>query len=321
MNPAKVYVGIDVAKDWLDVAQRPGGEAWRVSSDETGIATLIKRLKGLRPALVVLEATGGLQIPAVAALAAAGLHTVVVNPRQVRQFAGATGRLAKTDAIDAEVLAQFGEAVRPEVRPLPDAATRELSAVVARRRQLIEMLTAEKNRLRLATKKVRRNIEAHIRWLEGELLALDDGLGEVIRSSPVWRERDNLLRSVPGVGPVLSSVLLADLPELGKLSRKEVAALVGVAPLNRDSGQFRGRRTVWGGRSQVRAALYMAALVAARFNPVIRAFYQRLQAAGKPKKVALTACMRKLLTMLNAMARDQTSWQIVRSPLASQDSC
>jgi len=321
MSPADVYVGIDVAKDWLDVAQRPGGEAWRVSSDETGVVALVERLKGVRPTLVVLEATGGLQIPAVAALAAAGLRTAVVNPRQVRQFAGATGRLAKTDAIDAQVLAQFGEAVRPEVRPLPDAATQELSALVARRRQLIEMLTAEKNRLRLATKKVRPNIEAHIRWLEGQLLDLDDGLGEVIRSSPVWRERDNLLRSVPGVGPVLSSVLLADLPELGRLNRKEIAALAGVAPLNRDSGQFRGRRTVWGGRSQVRAALYMAALVAARFNPVIRAFYQRLQAAGKPKKVALTACMRKLLTMLNAMARDQTSWQIVPSPLASQDSC
>jgi len=321
MSPANVYVGIDVAKDWLDVAQRPGGEAWRVSSDETGVAALVERLRGVRPTLVVLEATGGLQIPAVAALAAAGLRTVVVNPRQVRQFAGATGRLAKTDAIDAQVLAQFGEAVRPEVRPLPDTATRELSALVARRRQLIEMLTAEKNRLRVAAGKVRPNIEAHIRWLEGELLDLEGGLGDVIRSSPVWRERDNLLRSVPGVGPVLSSVLLADLPELGGLNRKQIAALVGVAPLNRDSGQFRGRRTVWGGRSQVRGALYMAALVAARFNPAIRAFYQRLQAAGKPKKVALTACMRKLLTMLNAMARDQSSWQIVSSPLASQDSC
>ena len=286
MSPAKVYVGIDVAKDWLDVAQRPGGgEAWRVSSDETGVAALVERLRGVRPALVVLEATGGLQIPAVAALAAAGLRTVVVNPRQVRQFAGATGRLAKTDAIDAQVLAQFGEAVRPEVRPLPDAATQELSALVNRRRQLIEMLTAEKNRLRLATKKVRPNIEAHIRWLEGELLDLDGGLGDVIRSSPVWRERDNLLRSVPGVGPVLSSVLLADLPELGKLSRKEVAALVGVAPLNRDSGQFRGRRQVWGGRSHVRPALYMAALVATRYNPVIKSFYQRLLSAASRRRL------------------------------------
>jgi len=321
MSPANVYIGIDVAKDWLDVAQRPGGEAWRVSSDATGIATLVKRLKGLRPALVVLEATGGLEIPAVAALAAAGLPAVVVNPRQVREFARATGRLAKTDAIDAQVLAQFGEALQPEVRPLPDTATQELSALVARRRQLIEMLTAEKNRLRMATKKVRRNIEAHIRWLEGELLDLDDGLGEVIRSSPVWRERDNLLRSVPGVGPVLSSVLLADLPELGKLSRKEVAALVGVAPLNRDSGKFRGRRQVWGGRSQVRATLYMAALVASRYNPAIKRFYQRLLSGGKPKKVALTACMRKLLTILNAMTRAQTSWQIVPSPLECQDSC
>lgn len=321
MNPAEVYVGIDVAKDWLDVAQRPGGEVWRVSSDESGVATLIKRLKGVRPTLVVLEATGGLQIPAVAALAAAGLRTVVVNPRQVRQFAGATGRLAKTDAIDAQVLAQFGEAVRPEVRPLPDAATQELSALVARRRQLIEMLTAEKNRLRLATKKVRPNIEAHIRWLEGELLDLEGGLGDIIRSSPVWREQDNLLRSVPGVGPVLSSVLLAHLPELGRLNRKEIAALAGVAPLNRDSGLFRGRRQVWGGRSHVRTALYMAALVATRYNPVIKSFYQRLLSGGKPKKVALTACMRKLLTILNAMTRAQTSWQILPSPLECQDSC
>lgn len=321
MNPTKAYVGIDVAKGWLDVAQRPGGEAWRVTNDERGIADLVARLKALRPTLVLLEATGGMEIAAVAALAAAGLDAVVVNPRQVRQFAGATGRLAKTDAIDAQVLAQFGEAVQPEVRPLPDTATQELAALVARRRQLIEMLTAEKNRLRLATKKVRRNIEAHIRWLEGELLDLDDGLGDVIRSSPVWRERDDLLRSVPGVGPVLSSVLLAHLPELGRLNRKEIAALAGVAPLNRDSGQFRGRRTVWGGRSQVRAALYMAALVATRFNPAIRAFYQRLGAAGKPKKVALTACMRKLLTILNAMTRHQTPWQTMDLTLDLKDSC
>jgi len=311
MSPTEVYVGIDVAKDWLDVAQRPGGEAWRVSSDETGVAALVERLKGVRPTLVVLEATGGLQIPAVAALAAAGLRTVVVNPRQVRQFAGATGRLAKTDAIDAQVLAQFGEAVRPEIRPLPGATTRELSALVNRRRQLIEMLTAEKNRLRLAMENVRPNIEAHIRWLEGELLDLEGGLSEVIRSSPVWRAQHNLLRSVPGVGPVLSSVLLADLPELGKLSRKEVAALVGVAPLNRDSGLFRGRRQVWGGRSHVRTALYMAALAAIRHNPVIKSFYQHLLSGGKPKKVALTACMRKLLTILNAMVRHQTPWLTV----------
>ena len=320
MNPARVYVGIDVAKDWLDVAQRPGGGSWRVSSDETGVVALVERLKGVRPTLVVLEATGGLQIPAVAALAAAGLRTAVVNPRQVRQFAGATGRLAKTDAIDAQVLAQFGEAVRPEVRPLPDAATQELSALVARRRQLIEMLTAEKNRLRVATKKVRPNIEAHIHWLERELLDLDAGLGETIRSSPVWREQDNLLRSVPGVGPVLSFVLLADLPELGKLSRKEIAALVGVAPLNRDSGQFRGRRQVWGGRSHVRTALYMATLVASRYNPAIKSFYQRLLSVGKPKKVALTACMRKLLTILNAMMRHQAPWRCALR-LDTQDSC
>jgi transposase len=308
MTPAKFYVGVDVAKDWLDVAQRPEGAPWRVSNDERGIAALVERLVQLRPALVVLEATGGMEMPVVGALVIVQLPTAVVNPRQVREFARATGRLAKTDAIDAQVLAQFGEAVRPELRPFPDAATQELSALLARRRQLVGMLTAEKNRLRTAAKAVRADVQEHIRWLERRLSDLDGQLAQSIRSSPSWRERDNLLKSTPGVGPVLSVTLLAELPELGTLGRKEIAALVGVAPLNWDSGHLRGKRRVWGGRSRVRAALYMAALVAARCNPVLRAFYERLVEAGKPKKVALTACMHKLLTILNAMIRHRTPW-------------
>ena len=309
MNPAHIYVGIDVAKDRLDVAQRPGTEAWWVTNDDRGIADLVVRLKALRPTLVVLEATGGIELPLVGALAAVGLPVVVVNPRQTREFARATGRLAKTDAIDAQVLARFAEAVRPALRPLPDAASQQLSGLVARRRQVIEMLTAEKNRLRTAAPAVGDHIKEHILWLERSLSDLDSELGQVIHSSDIWRAQDNLLQSTPGVGPVLSTTLLAHLPELGSLNRKEIAALVGVAPLNRDSGTLRGRRTVWGGRSQVRTALYMAALAATRFNPVIRAFYERLQTAGKPKKVALTASMRKLLTILNAMMRHQTPWQ------------
>jgi len=320
VNPASIYVGIDVSKDSLEVAQRPDGEAWCVGNDEADIAALVARLAQSPPALVILEATGGMEMPLVRALVAAQLPAVVVNPRQVREFARATGRLAKTDTIDAQVLAQFGEAVQPEIRLLPDAATQELGALVTRRRQLIEMLTAEKNRLRTATRTVRADIQGHIRWLEHRLSDLDDDLDQAIRSSPVWRERDNLLQSIPGVGPVLSLTLLAELPELGALNRKEIAALVGVAPLNRDSGHFRGKRKVWGGRSHVRSALYMAALVATRHNPVIKAFYGRLLAAGKPKKVALTACMRKLLTILNAMTRDHRSWQIMPLSLDTQDS-
>jgi len=310
MTSVRIYVGVDVAKDWLDVAQRPEEATWRVSNDDGGVAALVERLVQLRPALIVLEATGGIEMPLVGALVAAHLPTVVVNPRQARQFARATGRLAKTDVIDAQVLAQFGEAVKPEIRSLPDAATQQLSALLLRRRQLVDMLTAEKNRLRTAAPSVRPDIQGHIRWLERRLSELDGQLAQAIRSSPSWRERDNLLKSTPGVGPVLSVTLLAELPELGTLDRKEIAALVGVAPLNWDSGHFRGKRSVWGGRSKVRAALYMAALVAARHNPVIQAFYQRLVAAGKPKKVALTACMRKLLTILNAMIRHQTPWSL-----------
>lgn len=310
MTASAIFVGIDVSKDRLDLALRPTGARWVVAHTERGIRTVCRRLRTPAPALIVLEATGGRELPLTGALAAAGLPVVVVNPRHVRDFAKATGRLAKTDAIDAAVLAQFAEAVRPPLRPLPDAATQALSALLLRRRQLIAMLTAEKNRLGLAPTPVRKGITAHITWLDSRLADLDEELAHTIRESPIWREKDALLQSTPGVGPVLARTLLASLPELGTLTRQQIAALVGVAPLNRDSGRFRGARRVWGGRAHVRAALYMSALVATRFNPVIRVFYQRLCAAGKIKKVALTACMRKLLTILNAMLRHQTPWTI-----------
>ena len=308
MTPSTSFVGIDVAKDRLDLAWRPTGERWTAPNTERGICSICRRLRAPAPALIVLEATGGLELPLTGALAAARLPVVVVNPRQSRDFAKATGRLAKTDALDAAVLAQFAEAVRPEPRPLPDAATQALSALLLRRRQLIGMLTAEKNRLGSSPAPVRKAIVAHIRWLESRLAELDADLACTIRESPLWREKDDLLQSTPGVGPVLALTLLASLPELGTLTRQQIAALVGVAPLNRDSGRFRGGRRVWGGRAHVRAALYMGTLVATRFNPVIRAFYHRLCAVGKAKKVALTACMRKLLTMLNAMLKHQTPW-------------
>jgi transposase len=273
------------------------------------MTTLVAQLAALRPTLIVLEATGGLEIPLTSALATAGLPVVVVNPRQVRDFARAKGLLAKTDALDAQVLAQFAERIRPQPRPLPDTEARALAALLTRRRQLVEMLSAEKNRLLSASSSIRKGLRAHIIWLERELERTDTDLTMTIQQSPVWREKDELLRSVPGVGPVLTSTLLANLPELGTLTNKQIAALVGVAPLSRDSGTLRGRRTVWGGRAQVRAVLYMSAIVAARFNPVIRTFYRRLCAVGKAKKVALTACMRKLLTILNAMLKHRTSWR------------
>ena len=266
-------------------------------------------MKEMSPALVVLEASGGLELPLVAALAAAELPVVVVNPRQVRDFARATGTLAKTDALDAAVLAHFADAVRPSVRPLRDAETQALNSLTARRHQVMTMLVSEKNRLGTAISAVRPRIEAHVTWLEQELDDLDHGLRETLRQSPVWREKDDLLRTVPGVGEQLSLTLLAHLPELGALNRREIAALVGVAPFNRDSGTLRGTRTVWGGRARVRAALYMGALVASRHNPVIRDFYQRLVASGKPKKMALVACMRKLLVILNSILRHGSPWR------------
>jgi transposase len=308
MTVPHVFVGIDVSKTQLDVALRPEGR-FAVSNDETGFTQLIERLSRVAPVRVVLEATGGLEILLVGALAAAGLPVVVVNPRQVRDFAKATGKLAKTDALDAQTLAHFAEVIQPALRPLPDEQTQALAALVTRRRQLVEMLIAEKNRLRQAPKPIRPSLQAHIAWLEQALQQADTDLAEAIRHSPVWRENEALLQSAPGVGPVLSTTLLATVPELGTLAHKQIAALVGVAPLNRDSGTLRGRRTVWGGRAQARAVLYMGAIVAARFNPVIRAFYQRLRAAGKAKKVALTACMHKLLVILNAMLKHRTPWR------------
>ena len=321
MEQESIFIGIDVAKVGMDVAVRPVDDRWEVSNDDAGIRQLLSRLKTLKPSLVLLEATGGLELPLVAALAGEELPVVVVNPRQVRDFARATGKLAKTDALDAAVLAHFGEAVRPPVRPLRDADTQVLSSLVARRHQLIAMLVSEKNRLSAATSvTVRLRIEAHIEWLDRELDDLDRDLQQTIRNSPVWREKDDLLRTVPGVGQQLSLTLLAYLPELGRLDRKQIAALVGVAPFNRDSGTLRGRRTVWGGRARVRATLYMGALVASRFNPVIRDFYQRLLATGKPKKVALTACMRKLLVILNSMLKHGSAWCDLSPPVAVQSS-
>jgi transposase len=292
----------------LDVAVRPSGERWQVANDATGITELVPQLQALSPMLIVLEATGGLELPLLAALGSAGQPVVAINPRQVRDFAKAVGKLAKTDALDAQVLAHFAEAVRPTVRPLPDATTQVLAALVTRRRQLVEMLTAEDNRRRSAPAAIRADIQAHIAWLRKRLKDLDQELGQSLRASPLWREQEDVLRSVPGIGPTVTATLLAELPELGTLGRKQIAALVGVAPLNCDSGTLRGKRTVWGGRATVRAALYMAALVATQHNPVIRALYARLLAAGKLKKVALTACMRTLLVILNALLEHRTRW-------------
>ena len=309
MEQEAIYVGIDVAKDQVDVAVRPTGQRWTISYDEAGVRELVSQVNALEPAMVLLEATGGLELPLVVALATEALPVVIVNPRQVRDFARATGILAKTDSLDAAVLAHFADAVRPEVRPLKDAETQVLASLVARRHQVIAMLVSEKNRLRTAINAVRPRVEAHIAWLEQELKDLDEGLRQTLRQSPLWREKDDLLRTVPGVGEQVSLTLLAYVPELGTLDRRQVAALVGVAPFNRDSGKSRGKRTVWGGRARVRALLYMGAVVASQYNPVIRDFYQRLLAAGKPKKLALTACMRKLLVILNAMLKHRSPWQ------------
>jgi len=309
MAPKERYVGIDVSKKVLDIAVRPGDEHWTVANDEDGIDELVTRLRSIGPRLVVLEATGGIELAATGSLADAGLLVAVVNPRQVRDFAKAIGRLAKTDRLDAQVIAQFGEVVQPMPRPLRDAEAQALSALLSRRRQLVGMMTQEKNRLHAAQLSVQRDIRGHIVYMEKRLAKLDDDLGSTLRKSPLWRERDDLLRGVPGVGRVLSVTLLAELQKLGTLNRKQIAALVGVAPLNRDSGLLRGRRTVWGGRARVRATLYMATLTATRYNPVIRAFYERLCASGKAKKLAITACMRKMLTILNSMLRHHATWQ------------
>jgi transposase len=289
---------------------RPTDETFRVSNDDAGLVQLRDRLVGMGPGLVVLEATGGHEVDVVAVLAGVALPIVVVNPRQIRAYARATGQLATTDALDARIIAMFGEAVRPPIRPLPDEQTRAFDEAVTRRRQLVEMLGAETNRRRLVRdRRVQRRIEAHIAWLKRAVKELDRDLQATVRASPLWRETDDLLRSVPGVGPITTATIVAELPELGHLNRHKIAALVGVAPVNRDSGAFRGRRMVSGGRGAVRRVLYMATLSAIRRNPVIRAFYHRLRANGRPPKVAFTAAIRKLLTILNAMARDRRAWQ------------
>jgi len=303
-------VGIDVAKERLDVHVRPQAESFAVATDDRGIQELVTRLQHLGPTLVVLEATGGYEVPVAAALAAAGLPVAVVNPRQVRDFARATGRLAKTDTLDAQVLARFGEAVRPAVRPLPDEHAQVLGELVARRRQLVEMLAAETNRQRQArAPQVRQRIATHVAWLRTALRELERELRGTIRGTAIWREREELLKSVPGIGDVTAQTLIADLPELGQRDRRRIAALVGVAPLNRDSGALRGRRMIGGGRETIRAVLYMAVVAAIRCNPIIAAQYQRFVAAGRPGKVALVAAMRKLLVIVNAMVRDGRRWE------------
>lgn len=302
------YVGIDVSSEKLDVCLLPCGQRCTVANDDTGITALLKQLRQNVPALVVIEATGGLERQVVAALGAAQIPTVLVNPREVRDFARATKRLAKTDRIDAEVLADFGLKLQPEPRLLPDEATAELEALVSRRRQLVEMLVAEKNRLSRCTIKVKPGIQMHIRWLQQQVERLEEELDDAIKRSPLWRAKDKLLRSIPGVGPIVSRTLLAEMPELGTLSRGQAAALAGLAPFNVDSGKMRGQRHIWGGRASVRVALYQAALVAARHNPFVRVIYARLVAAGRPKKVALVACARKLLLIANSILRTNSPW-------------
>ena len=305
-----VYVGIDVSKDRLDVALLPAGESFAVGRDSAGLEDLVARLRRLLPALIVLEATGGYEQVVSAGLATVGLPVAVVNPRQIRDFARATGKLAKTDRLDALAIARFAQAIKPEPRPLADAQAQMLGELVARRRQVIEMIGMESNRLRQArAKPVKRTIEHLLAALQAELSTLESDLDETIRGTPIWREREELLTSAPGIGDVTARVLLAELPELGQVDRHQVAALAGLAPFNRDSGQWRGERHIQGGRAGVRTALYMPTVVATRHNPVIRALYLRLRAAGKKPKVALTACMRKLLAILNAMLRDGTPWR------------
>jgi transposase len=304
----KMYVGIDVSKDTLDVAVHGDKQHWSFPNNEAGIKKIVLKLKGLSAELVVLEATGGFEVSLAAGLGVAKIPTAVVNPRQIRDFAKSVGMLAKTDILDARIIARFAATVQPTPHPILGIEAQELGAITARRRQIVNMITAEKNRLSTASKTVKPRIRAHINWLEKELNDVNRNLRQKIQDSPIWREKDELLQSVPGVGPNLSITILADLPELGTLNRRQIAALVGVAPLNRDSGTLRGKRTIWGGRATVRTALYMAALSAKRYNPVIRRFYERLLVAGKAKKAALTACMRKLLTILNAMLKYHTSW-------------
>lgn len=309
----KTFVGLDVSQDQLDYAFWPEGATFQAKNQAEGIQQLVQHLKQVAPERIVVEATGGLEIEVVTALCQANLSVAVINPKRARDFARSTGQLAKTDRIDAVLLAHFGQAIRPRVYQMPDEQAQQLNALLTRRRQLIEMLVAEKNRLHSADRRVKERLKAHIAWLEAEIQDIDRNLKQAIEQNPVWKEKDEILRSVPGVGPGLSFTLLGDLPELGQLDRKKIAALVGIAPYNRDSGQQRGKRAVWGGRARVRHALYMPTLSAVRYNPVIKAFYENLIGAGKPYKVAITACMRKLLTILNAMIKHSSPWRY--SPL------
>jgi transposase len=303
-----VFVGIDVAKDSLEVSIRPSGEGETFANNDQGIALMRAFINQFTPVLIVCEATGSFETRAVTDLAVSGLPVVVVNARQVRDFARATGTLAKTDTIDARVIAHFADAIRPDVRPLKDREAQRLDALITRRRQLVDMLTAEKNRLLTAPEWTREDIEAHIAWLKQCLKKVDKDLATLLKQSPLWREKERILRSTPSVGPVMTYTLVSELPELGTLNRKQIAALVGVAPMNRDSGTFRGKRCIWGGRSAIRSVLYMSTLNAIHFNPLIKPFYERLRLAGKLPKVAITACMRKLLTILNTMVKNRTCW-------------
>lgn len=303
-----VYVGIDVSKALLDLDCYPGTYVAQFANDEEGHRRLVSEVLKLAPKLIVLEATGGLELPVAAAMAAAQLPVAVVNPRQTRDFAKAIGVLAKTDRVDARLLARFGEAVKPSLRPLKTAEVVVLESILTRRRQLVDMLTAEQNRRMRASGPIIKDLEAHITWLKLRIKGIDGDLNRAVKDSPVWLAKANLLLSVPGVGPVTMITILAELPELGMLNRREISALVGVCPFNRDSGGHRGKRRIWGGRASVRAVLYMATLVATKHNPIIKAFYDKLVKAGKLKKVALVACMRKLLVTLNTMAHDQTLW-------------
>lgn len=309
MSEIESFVGIDIAKATLDAYITPTGELLHLAHDDAGIGQLVTRLTALRPGLIVIEATGGLEVRLASALAVAGLTVAVVNPRQARDFAKATGRLAKTDAIDASTLAEFARAVRPQARPLKDADAVELEALLVRRRQLVAMRVQESLRLGATPTKVqRKSLTAHISWLDKRIAALDDDLNSRLRASTVWRAKDDLLQSIPGVGAVTALTVLARCPELGQLNRHQIAALVGVAPVARDSGKYRGKRFIWGGRADVRAVLYMAALTAMRCNAAIQAFADRLKASGKPPKVVIVACMRKLLTIMNAIIKRGSPW-------------
>ena len=314
---AKSFIGIDVAKQQLEVAAHESDYHFRCPNKASAFGELLAELISLRPALIVLEATGGLEIRVVSALHAAGLPVVVVNPRQVRDFAKALGQLAKTDRLDARVLAHFAAAIKPPLRPIKSKEEQELDALTGRRGQLIEMLTDEKNRRASASDTVRAKIKEHIDWLEDCIAELDEQLKALLQSSGDWQAKDEILQSVPGIGPVVSFSMIADLPELGTLNRQKISKLVGVAPLNRDSGQHRGTRHIYGGRARLRRALYMAALTALRCNPVIKEFYQRLCANQKPFKVAITACMHKLLNIINVMVRDSTTWKSKEEPVST----